>query len=617
MIPFVSMNPTTAVNRITPLIQPNQSVMPYWTGTTNRIQQIQQVNRDIPASFVYSVNPLAMADRIRPANTNPPRNQQSYDGRMYKRHRTDQYDPPQTIMPAIPVNDKYPVNQPTHTDHQIKDLSSFSFQCSMPKHIGNAHIEMQQCAVQVPQSTIQARQEPLGICSGPKDKTDTAARQLGHHDVDESVDRNLNYTREDNENSDKNSIDNSKEDSQSRSKEKASSNIETVQQNHDVSQEDQMDSMSHPLKRIVIAKFSANDIVCTESKHRLSVALAAKQNEMINHDDKTDHRMVGSTAHSRAILPQLIDKGTGNNENQKPSMVSGSAREEDESMTDVIQRASLISPIPKGKPRSTEDPLRPRDGCLHVLKKFLSSKENDLMSIPSKFRGEKGSDDLASYHDKKRLHENRPPKIAYILTQIIPPILHQKSYRNHQGMEKFTSSHKEVLTKLRKLTQCSGSKWEGIYLFIPWTNMTFTRYCLDTTKPLHPSLNLIEAHRRILKMESACTKLVEFLSATVWGARKHLRRIAPKHLADAYAVFISESRSTQSDVSDSHQSSTSYEDLFDKLSTRGVSTSTSTESILLKAAAFISDMNPSIYKSTSSLSDRCKWLKENRRYSTH
>ncbi len=267
---------------------------------------------------------------------------------------------------------------------------------------------------------------------------------------------------------------------------------------------------------------------------------------------------------------------------------------------------------------STEDSFKLKEDCLGAVKKFISCTDCRPWNNPVKFRPMKETDDPSTYQIHKKSHENRPPKIVSVLINIIPSILRRRANKNHGMPADFTESHCEIIEKLSALIHCNGSRWEGIYAFLPWPNMNFTRYCLDTKKPIHPSLNFIEAYRRILKMESACAELVKFLSTTIGGARKLLRRIAPKHLADAYAVLISED---ESDILQSIETS---------LTITGVEKSNgsdiaqlSTSEILpvnlpptesnADIAKCISSILPSACTVISPIAEKCKWLKNNRR----
>jgi hypothetical protein len=247
------------------------------------------------------------------------------------------------------------------------------------------------------------------------------------------------------------------------------------------------------------------------------------------------------------------------------------------------------------QPKTTEHILQPTDRYFKILRKFLSLPGSHLWNTPVKFRDMLESDDPANYQVQKKSYENRLPKIARVLMQLIPPIFNGKLQKKHPLLESFSASHRDSITDLTKLISHGEVRWEGVYLLIPWTNMSSTRYSLDTRKPLHQSLNLIEAHRRVLKMEYACGKLVDFLTSTIWNARKHLRRIAPRQLEDAHAVIVWSSNEIQVSISNPEDASKAHTERNAEI------------------AACISNVAPRVLTCESAFAEQCKWLKQNRR----
>jgi hypothetical protein len=97
-------------------------------------------------------------------------------------------------------------------------------------------------------------------------------------------------------------------------------------------------------------------------------------------------------------------------------------------------------------------------------------------------------------------------------------------------------------------------------------------------------------------MEDACGKLFDFLASTIWNARKHLRRIAPRHLEDAYAVIawsFNEKRISTSKTEDASEARTDERNA--------------------EIAACISNVAPRVLTCESLFAEQCKWLKQNRR----
>ncbi len=189
------------------------------------------------------------------------------------------------------------------------------------------------------------------------------------------------------------------------------------------------------------------------------------------------------------------------------------------------------------KPSSKENPFQLKE-CRDELKKFITCANGEPWNIPSIYKGTKDSIDIASYQAQKRSHENKHPKIANIFNNIIPSIVRRSACRGHILTVDFAQSHRDILSKIFSLVHCVG--WEGIYAFLPWTNMNYTRYSMDITKPMHPSLNFVEAHRRVLKMEEACDELLKYLSTAVEGAHKDLLLMSANNLRDAYKVMVSD-----------------------------------------------------------------------------
>jgi hypothetical protein len=287
-----------------------------------------------------------------------------------------------------------------------------------------------------------------------------------------------------------------------------------------------------------------------------------------------------------------------------PALTAGPMPKDPENVDPSPKRSLAFS----SKDMDASDPFILDDDCTESLKRFILCSDGLPWNEPSKFRELKASDDPTVYQIHKKSHENRPPKIFGVLTHIIPTIVRRKSCQTHIRTANFNESHREIISKLFALIHCSGSKWEGIFLLLPWTNMSFTRYCLETAKPLHPSLFLIEAHRRVMKMEGACSELINYLAATIKGSQKLLRRIAPKHLADAYAVLVSgfDLGAKSGDVQVEGSSASSG---ISPPSGDSVSTMESNAHIALCIIKIV----PAVSSGISTIAGQCKWLKDNRR----
>jgi hypothetical protein len=569
MIPFVSMNPMTQTDPTSSMIQSNQSRA---ENRNSMFHPVNQANRQNPLNCVNFSNSVKATGHTSLTN---PMNQMNHKDQMNSMLRTNATNQANPTSQAISGNLTGQVTgiQPARITHPSQDIMS----------------EINGDTSQLPSIH----------------PTTTAFAN-------------------------------------SRSKEMRSMDTERTQYDDD-------GSHLPPAKRRIIAEFGINNIICSSgTTSKLSLERRRSKSPSLGQTTTLDENSLESRLSKSPSLGQTttIDEkkstqfsekgahwvtGRANNSGGQASPGPTSISSIHSAGTDLVSRSS-INPRSKVEQKSSDDAFQANDGCVHILKKFLSSTEPRLCNTPSRYRAINESDDPASYQVHRKSHENRLPKIACVLTQIIPPVLHQKVHRNHPCMERFTSSHKDVISKLFTLIHCSGSKWDGIYLLLPWTNMIFTRYCLDTTKPLHPSLNLIEAHRRVLKMEGACTKLVKFLSNTIWNAQKHLRRMAPKHLADAYAVLISESDSlsepselpsTGSSVSSASNhptndpTSKSYESSYDNPSSgsSAVMPVTTTQEDNVKIAMCIEKIAPHVVTSISPFAERCKWLKHNRRYS--
>lgn len=377
-------------------------------------------------------------------------------------------------------------------------------------------------------------------------------------------------------------------------------------------------AVQHLEKRQKIAEFGTNNIICTNSTSKLSRALK----DQLKSQGTTDkHRKTESQSQKDQDNGQISDRSEKGHGIQFNSVDTTTHEQLDNAETTSMSSTNID---PGENQKAVTAFFRLHDKCFLILKKFLSSMENRLWNTPSKYREMNESDDPVIYQVSKKSSENKLPKVACVLTQLIPPVLQQKRFQKLKVMESFSTSHRDIICKLANLVQCNVSRWEGIYLLLPWVNMNFTRYCLDTEKSLHPSLNLIEAHRRVLKMEGACAKLVEFLSTTILIAQKHLRRMAPKHLADAYAVLTWESKRENLPLQchpnasvSTQESETCRNSSTEQLAEYSAETITTREDeILKKAAMVISNANPSASTSASLFAERCKWLKENRRYAT-
>jgi hypothetical protein len=186
-------------------------------------------------------------------------------------------------------------------------------------------------------------------------------------------------------------------------------------------------------------------------------------------------------------------------------------------------------------PRPRENPFRLRPNFHDELKRFLLTTRP--WNEPLKFREMAADDDLAAYWHEKRQFENRPPAIAAALIHLIPAIARRSECQGHLLTLELQEPHREALGKIYKLLRKTWF-WDGIYTLLQWPNMQLQSYGFNCDKPHHPSLNPIEAHRRILKLEGAVAEMADYLAAAVDAGKKHgLRNIAWRDLADAVIVL--------------------------------------------------------------------------------
>ena len=272
---------------------------------------------------------------------------------------------------------------------------------------------------------------------------------------------------------------------------------------------------------------------------------------------------------------------------RSPNDIESDERAPKHSVELVTEAKCSTNDIEKGEPASKrtldfnqkeiQDPFQLKGNHVEVLKKFIMCTDGQPWNTPAKYHEMKESDDTQKYQIHQRAYENKRPKIAETLSCLIPTIVRRKVCQNHLLTVDFTESHRKILSNIFTIIHGGGPRWEGIYLLLQWTNMTFTRYGLDTRTPLHPSLNLVEAHRRVLRIEEHCAELVKNLSAIIGAAHKSLRIKAPKHLADAYAVLVSNKHLTGDN------------------------------------AQYIANILPSAAEVPSPFTEKSEWLKNNRR----
>ena len=185
----------------------------------------------------------------------------------------------------------------------------------------------------------------------------------------------------------------------------------------------------------------------------------------------------------------------------------------------------------------SKNPFQLKENHLDKLKDYIMCVNGQPWNPPSKYRAMGDLDDPASYHAKKRAHENAIPNITEILMLLIPSIVRHKSYDKHLLGVDFTKSHKEILSKICALiTGNTTGPWEGIYLLLPRPNMNYPSYGNGTSTP-QAGLTHVEAYRRILRMEEANETMTRYIDAAIRGGHKSLRLIAAKHLADAHVVL--------------------------------------------------------------------------------
>ena len=221
------------------------------------------------------------------------------------------------------------------------------------------------------------------------------------------------------------------------------------------------------------------------------------------------------------------------------------------------------SSAPSPYPTRAENPFQLKESHLRKLKDYILC-----------VNGQPWSDERGSYQAEKKSHEKILPSIAGTVMLLVPQIMRHKSSKTPLLTVDFTVSHKDVLSKIFNLLH--GSRWDGIYLLLPWANMTYPTY--GTIGKPQPSLSAVEAHRRILRMEEANATMIKYIDAVIRGGQSSIRVIAAKHLADAYAVL----------------------------------TSTSSSSVAFSAPELIYKANKAATKLPSHLGEQAKWLNDNR-----
>lgn len=324
----------------------------------------------------------------------------------------------------------------------------------------------------------------------------------------------------------------------------------------------------------------------------------------------TDEKALSSESHSSPLKRPLNAKGIVKIQSYElvleSSLVTSKSDKEEAIFKCSRDDGVRINHVIKAKKsinfNSMENPFKLED-YQNGVKKFILCKDCRPWNVPSRYRKIKETDDPVTYPNYRKSHENRPPKISSVLFTILPSILRFKLNKNHNVLADFSEGHREIIEKIIALIHCNGSRWEGIYMLLPWPNMISTRYCLDTKKPISPSLYFVEIHRRIMKMEDTCAELVKFLSKTIGSARKVLRRIASKHLEDAHAVLKYEIGWENVELSETSQSA----------ATEDSSEVTPVAESNAEIAQYISKIIPSVSTDLSPMAEKCKWLKENRR----
>ena len=178
-----------------------------------------------------------------------------------------------------------------------------------------------------------------------------------------------------------------------------------------------------------------------------------------------------------------------------------------------------------------ENPFTLKDNYIQELKGFLLSAKP--WNEPTKYDG--APEDPAIYQNKKRAHENKPPAIAVAMTNLIPPIVRRTAYQGHIITATFTSYHNAALSKMFNQLHCKFCS--GVYTHLQWPNMKLTTYNLNTANPAKPTLNFIEAHRRLISIEKDIATMTAYLEAVLVATNKTPRVIAPKSLSDAHAII--------------------------------------------------------------------------------
>lgn len=301
---------------------------------------------------------------------------------------------------------------------------------------------------------------------------------------------------------------------------------------------------------------------------------------------------------------------------QTESMIEPTDAHEDEMMEDQTEQSMEVQTQPQNnqlcrlsEEGRSDNPFKIRDNYREELKLFITCAKGNPWTIPKKFRDMQEGENIVEYIAQKREHELHFPDIVVAMIHMLPPIVRRNAAQTHLLLTELTESHRETLSKIFRTIQRRFAKWEGIYVLIQWATMAQQpRYDFKTSKPLCCStLNFLEAHRRILRMEEACAELTRYLAAVVASSPHTLRLLAPNHLADAHAIL--RDFRTQSNVPIDTPISAPTDTQTNAQTNAHANAQANAQ---INPAQLIANLFPSNPSSSSTFQDNLSWLKENR-----
>lgn len=213
--------------------------------------------------------------------------------------------------------------------------------------------------------------------------------------------------------------------------------------------------------------------------------------------------------------------------------------QDDDGSTQVTQAAQATEP-PRPTKIQAENPFQLKDNHEKQLTDFMHQAKP--WNNPGRFRDIRADEQPSAYKYEKKVSERVPTAINQALILLVPSIVRRSRCKDLLKLDPscqtsgLSESHVEILDKL--FAQFHYNDWRGIYALLQRPNMSCTTYNFSTSKPLHRSLNFVEAHRRVIRMEQDVHRLASYLEASITAGHRALRSIAPNHLAAAYSILM-------------------------------------------------------------------------------